>query len=237
MASPAPPSVANPYQVGSLIYTMTTPPERASKLSPRWKGPFRVCWIPNDFQVVYKDREVQRTIHVNHAKPTKFTALDLPEPVPAPETPRPSLGYLPAGLARPRPPPPAPAAPVGDSSSSSASASTAPQPATPAESEMQPPATSSANQQPEPTPPGPDRVCAIKSPPGTPSHHTSEPSRMACIYPLTVSFNECLGSRANSLSFANFFFFMNGNTERAKCALSRVCIPRKKEKKCNKTIL
>ena len=42
MASPVPPSVANPYQVGSLIHTMTTPPEHASKLSPRWKGPFRV---------------------------------------------------------------------------------------------------------------------------------------------------------------------------------------------------
>ena len=26
---------------------------------------------------------------------------------------------------------------------------------------------------------------------------------------------------------------MNGNTERAQCALSRVCIPREKEKKCN----
>ena len=35
MASPFPPSVANPYQVGSLIYAMTTPPERASKLSLR----------------------------------------------------------------------------------------------------------------------------------------------------------------------------------------------------------
>ena len=106
MASPAPPSVANPYQVGSLIYTMKTPPEHASKLSPRWKGPFRVCRIPNDFQVVYEDGEVQRTIHVNDAKPAKFTAPDLPEPVPAPETPCPPLGHLPAGLARPHPPPP-----------------------------------------------------------------------------------------------------------------------------------
>ena len=141
MASPAPPSVANPYQVGSLIYTMTIPPDRTSKLSPRWKGPFRVCRIPNDFRVVYEDGEVQQTIHVNHSKPAKFTAPDLPEPVPAPKTHHPPLGYLPAGLARPRPPPPAPAAPAGDSSSSSASTSTAPQPAAPAESEMQPPAT------------------------------------------------------------------------------------------------
>ena len=74
MASPSPPSVANPYQEGSLIFAMTTPPERASKLSPRWKGPFHVCRIPNDYQIVYEDGEVRRTIHVNHAKPAKFTA-------------------------------------------------------------------------------------------------------------------------------------------------------------------
>ena len=73
MASPSPPSVANPYQEGNLIFAMTTPPERASKLSPRWKGPFRICRIPNDYQIVYEDGEVRRTIHVNHAKPTKFT--------------------------------------------------------------------------------------------------------------------------------------------------------------------
>ena len=29
------------------------------------------------------------------------------------------------------------------------------------------------------------------------------------------------------------FFFMNGNTEQAQCALSRVCIPQEKEKKGN----
>ena len=50
MASPSPPTIANPYQEGSLIFTMTTPPERANKLSPCWRGPFRVCRIPNDFK-------------------------------------------------------------------------------------------------------------------------------------------------------------------------------------------
>ena len=40
MASPSPPPVANPYQVESLIYALSTPPERASKLSQRWKGPY-----------------------------------------------------------------------------------------------------------------------------------------------------------------------------------------------------
>ena len=58
MASPSPPPVANPYQVGSLIYALTMPPERASKLSPRWKGPYRVCHIPNDYLVIYEDGEV-----------------------------------------------------------------------------------------------------------------------------------------------------------------------------------
>ena len=207
MASPSPPSVANPYQLGSLIYAMTTPPERAVKLSPLWKGPFRVCQIPSEYQVVYEDGEVQRTIHVNHAKPAKFTAPDLPEPVPTPETPCSPLGYLTAGLARPRPPPPA-----GDSSSSSASASTAPQPAAPADSEMQPLATAPANQRPEPAPrprrsprlnPEPDRAYAIKSPPGNPPHHSAKASRMARTYPLTVPYTQCLDSRANPLSFAS----------------------------------
>ena len=150
IASPSPPSIANPYQEGSLIFAMTTYPERTSKLAPRWKGPFRVCRVPNDYQVVYEDGQIQQTIHINHAKPAKFTAPDLPEPMPVPETPRPPLGYIPTGLLRPRPPPPAPAAPAGDSSSSSTTASTAPQPAAPAESKMQPPATAPANQRPEP---------------------------------------------------------------------------------------
>ena len=207
MASPSPPSVANPYQEGSLIFAMTTPPERASKLSPRWKGPFRICRIPNDNLIVYGDREVRRTIRVNHAKPAKFTAPGLPEPMPAPETPRPPFGYLPAGLLGPRPPPPTSAAPAGDSSSSSTTASTAP-----AESEMQPPATAPANQRPEPAPrprrsprlnPEPGRVCAIKGPPGNPPHQSEKAPRMARTYPFTVPYNQCLGARADPLSFAS----------------------------------
>ena len=89
---------ANPYQVGSLIFVLTTPPERTSKLAPRWKGPYRVCRIPNEYQVVYEDGKVECTIHINHAKPAEFTTPDLPEPVPPVEEPRPPLGYLPAGF-------------------------------------------------------------------------------------------------------------------------------------------
>ena len=109
MAAPPPASTTNPYQIGSLIFTLTTPPERTSKLAPRWKGPYRVCRIPNEYQVVYEDSEVERTIHVNHAKPAKFIAPEFPKPVPPIEEPRPPLGYLPAGFtykpSKPRAPP------------------------------------------------------------------------------------------------------------------------------------
>ena len=52
MTAPPPPASANPYQEGSLIFVMTTPPEHANKLTPRWKGPFRVKRVPNPYQVV-----------------------------------------------------------------------------------------------------------------------------------------------------------------------------------------
>ena len=35
MAAPPPAPTTNPYQIGSLIFTLTTPPERTSKLAPR----------------------------------------------------------------------------------------------------------------------------------------------------------------------------------------------------------
>ena len=205
VTSPPPPPVANPYHVGNLIYAITTPLERASKLSPRWKGPYRVCRISNDYQVVYEDGELERTIHINHAKPAKFTAPDLLEPVPSPEASRPPLGYLPAGLAKPRPPPAA-AAPAGNSvpPPAAAPANQQPAPAAPAESAMPPPAIAPASQRPEPASlarrsprlnPEPGHAHAIKSLPENPPHHSSKTSRMVRTYPPTVSYNECLGSR------------------------------------------
>ena len=142
-----PPAVpaANPYQVGSLIFTLTIPPERTSKLAPQWKGPYRVCHIPNEYQVVYEDGELESTIHINHAKPAKFTAPDLPEPVPPVEEPRPQLGYLPAGFTH-RPSKPR-ALPVNHNEAAM------PPPAVPAVPTAPPPAAAPANQNPEPAPP------------------------------------------------------------------------------------
>ena len=113
MTAPPPPASANLYQEGSFIFMMTTTPERTNKLIPRWK---RVKRVPNPYQVVYEDGSAWRTIHVNHAKPAKLTAPDLPLPMPAPEPPRPARGYLPRSLQRPRSHPPPPlqvAAPTG----------------------------------------------------------------------------------------------------------------------------
>ena len=89
MATPPTMPVANPYQNGSLIFALTTLPERTSKLAPLWKGPYRVCRIPNEYQVVYEDGGLERTIHIKHAKPAKFPDPDLPEPVRPAETPPP----------------------------------------------------------------------------------------------------------------------------------------------------
>ena len=224
MASPSLPAVANPYQEGSLFYTMTTPPERSNKLSPRWKGPFRVRRISNEYQVIYEDRAMWRTVHINHTKPAKFTAPDLPEPVPAPETPRPSFGYLPSGLLGPRPPPPASAAPAEGSSSSPTAATPAQPPAAPAASEMQPPATAPANQQPEfafhprRSPrlnPDQGQVCTIKGPPRNPSPQSEKSATMARTYPLTVPYNQCLGARTYRLSFSSLYLedLKNGQSQ------------------------
>ena len=87
MTPPPAPVATNPYHEGSLIFVMTTPPERSNKLAPRWKGPFFIKRVPNPYQVTYEDGLVWRTIHVNHAKPAKTPADGFPAPLPTPEPP------------------------------------------------------------------------------------------------------------------------------------------------------
>ena len=114
MTPPPAPVAINPYHEGSLIFVMTTPPERSSKLAPRWKGPFFVKRVPNAYQVTYEDDMVWQTVHVNHVKPAKIPA-DGFIPMPTPEPPLPPTGYLPRSFQRPQPRPailPQPAAPA-----------------------------------------------------------------------------------------------------------------------------
>ena len=142
MTPPPAPAATNPYQEGSLIFVLTTPPERTNKLDPWWKGPFRVTRVPNPYQVVYEDGSTWRTIHVNHAKPAKLTAADPPAPTPTPEPPRPALGYLPKSFQRPlprqTPPPLQSAAPAGGAPSLSIASVPAPSAASSSASRSRP---------------------------------------------------------------------------------------------------
>ena len=183
---------------------------QTSKLATRWKGPFRVCRIPNEHQVTYEDDGVEQTIHINHAKPAKFTAPDLPEPVPPTEAPRPPLGYLPIGLARkstnPRVPPVATSEAPMASPAAAAVLAARSSPAAP------------ANQHPEPTPPRrrsarlhPEtgQAHAVLGHPSTPQPqsqprpHAANSSKIARVYPLTIGYTEALGPKAKSFSFAS----------------------------------
>ena len=78
MTPPPAPVAINPYHEGDLIFVMTTPPERSSKLAPRWKGPFFIKRVPNAYQVTYEDDMVWRTVHINHVKPAKIPAEGFP---------------------------------------------------------------------------------------------------------------------------------------------------------------
>ena len=222
MAAPPAAPASNPYHEGSLVYVLTTPPERTSKLAPRWKGPFRVCRIPNKYQVTYEDDRLERTVHINHAKPAKFTAPYFPEPVLPAEAPRPPLGYLPAGYARestkPRAPPvtpnEAPMAPLAASavpiarSSQAAPANQHPEPA--------PPRRRSPRLHPEP---GQGHSIlghpAARQPQSQPRPRTANSSKMARVYPLTIGYTEALGTKENSLSFASLLLvdLRNGRSQ------------------------
>ena len=168
MTTPPPPAPANPHQEGSLIFVITAPPESTNKLTPRWKGPFRVRRVPNPYQVVYENGSLWRTVHVNHTKPAKPAAPDLPSPTPVPESSRPNLGYLPKGLQQPCPHlPPQAAAPTEGIPPPTTSVPTPPAP--------QPPTSSTANQtsgsdvRPRRSArlnPGLNQACHVKIPPG-----------------------------------------------------------------------
>ena len=226
MTPPRAPVASNPYREGSLIFAMTTPPERTNKLAPRWKGPFVVKRVPNPYQVAYKDGLVWRTIHVNHAKPAKTPVAGFRAPLPTPEPPRPTLGYLPRSLQRPlsprQPPPPQPAAPPEGSPQPAA----APPAATPPSSRRSARAAANRNsapravQQPPPAPgranenswPGQQlrhsarltpKACAIKSPPQPAASQLRSEITMARTYPLSLDYNQCLGSKEDPYSFSS----------------------------------
>ena len=42
--------------------------EKIHKLSPRWRGPYKVVKIPNSFQVVYEDQRREKITHISNCK-------------------------------------------------------------------------------------------------------------------------------------------------------------------------
>ena len=228
MTPPPAPVATNPYREGSLIFAMTTPPERTNKLAPRWTGPFVVKRVPNLYQVTCEDDSVWRTIHVNHAKPAKTPATGFPTPPPTPELPKPTLGCLPRSLQRPlsrRPlPPPQPAAPTTGPPQPAAAqpADTPPSSRRPARPAANRNSAPHAVQQPPPAPgrandnsrPGQQlrrsarlipRACTIKSPPQPPTAQLRSDLKMAWTYPLSLDFKQCLESKEDPYLFSSIF--------------------------------
>ena len=208
---------------------MTTPPKHTNKLAPRWKGPFVVRRVPNPYQVTYKDGSAWRTIHINHTKPAELPSAGFPAPIPAPEPPRPALGYLPRSLQRPlprqqTPPPPQSAAPAEGSPAPAAASPAATPPVSrrltrsaaaanrnlsPRSAQLPPTAPARANENSRPghqlrrsarlTP----RACTIKSPPPPSAPQSLSKKNMARTYPLSLAFNQCLGSKEDPYSFSS----------------------------------
>ena len=228
MTPPPTPVATNSYHEGSLIFVMTTPPERSNKLAPRWKGPFFIKRVPNPYQVTYEDGLVWRTVHVNHAKPAKTPADGFPALLPTPEPPQPPLGYLPRSLQRPRPrqplPPPQPAAPAAGP----AQPATTPPAATPPSS--RPTTRSAANRNSAsrsgPRPPAAPgrtndnsrlgqplrcfarltpRACTIKNHPHPASDQSRATPKMARTYPLSLKYGTCLGHLEDPYSFSSIY--------------------------------
>ena len=212
MTPPPAPVAINPYHEGSLIFVMTTPPERSSKLAPQWKGPFFVKRVPNAYQVTHEDDLVWRTVHVNHVKPAKILADGFPIPLPTPEPPVPRTGYLPRSFQRPRPRPPIPPQPAAPAAEPTQPAS-APHAATPPPS--RPTTRSSANQNSashsEPRSPATPGRANNDSRPDQPLRRSARLNPRACAVkshpqpaaPQLLKYGQCLDPKDGPYSFCS----------------------------------
>ena len=53
----------NPFKERDLTLIHQQPMERTHKLSPKWRGPYKVTKVQNPFQVQYKDGEKRQSIY------------------------------------------------------------------------------------------------------------------------------------------------------------------------------
>ena len=235
MTPPPAPVASNPYREDDLIFVMTTPPERTSKLAPRWKGPFVVKRVPNAYQVTYEDDMVWRTVHVNHVKPAKTPAGGFPVPVLPPAPPSPPPMYLSRNFTWKKPAkPPQPAAPTEGSPQPAAPVAEHTQPAAAPSAASPPPSRpttrSSANENSAPrseprSPAAPGRTnensrlrqplrrsarlkssaLCINSPPQAAPAHSNQASAMARTYPYLLPYRTCLGRLEDPCSFSSIY--------------------------------
>ena len=210
MTPPPAPVAINPYHEDDLIFVMTTPPERTSKLAPRWKGPFLVKRVPNAYQVTYEDDMVWRTVHINHVKPAKTPAGGFPVPVSPPDPPSPPPMCLSRNLQWKRPAkPPQPAAPaVGPPQPAAAPLAAAAPPSRPT-------TRSSARHQSapcsEPRSPATPTRTSENSQAGQPLRHSARLTPRVCAVgsrpqpaaPQLLRYEQCLGSREGPHSFCS----------------------------------
>ena len=200
MTPPPAPVATNSYCEGSLIFVMTTPPEHSNKLTPRWKGPFFVKRVPNPYQVTY-------------AKPARTPPDGFPAPLPLPEPPRPTLGYLPRSLQRPlsrRPlSPPGPAAPTAGSPHPVAAppATTPPSTRPTTRSAAKRSSAPRAVQQPPTAPGRTNENSRLSQPLRHSAHLTSRPcavkSHPQPAAPQLLKYGQCLGHKKDPYSFCS----------------------------------
>ena len=210
MTPPPAPVAINPYHEDDLIFVMTTPPERTSKLAPRWKGPFFIKRVPNAYQVTYEDNMVWRTVHINHVKPAKTPAGGFPVPMSMPEPPLPPPVYLPRSYQWKRPAKlPQPAAPTAEPTQPAA----APRAATPPLS--RPTTLSPANHnlapRSEPRSPATPKRTPENSRSGQPLRRSVRLNPRVCAVqshpqptaPQLLKYEQCLGHREGPYSFCS----------------------------------
>ena len=235
MTPPPVPVAINPYHEDDLIFVMITPPERTSKLAPRWKDPFLVKRVPNAYQVTYEDDMVWRTVHVNHVKSAKTPVGGFPVPVSPSDPPSPPPMYLSRNLQWKRPakhPQPAaptegspqPAAPVAESTQPAAAPSAAsPPPSRPTTRSSAHENSAPCSEPRSPTTPGrtnensrlgqPLRRSArlkptamcLNSQPQAAPAHSSTSSTMARAYPYLLPYRTCLGRLEDPCSFSSIY--------------------------------
>ena len=76
--------LANPFRGGDLILIYQQQMEKTHKLSPRWRGQFKIIKTPNSFQVVYDDQEKEKITHVSNCKKFQERLVGVGDEAPPP---------------------------------------------------------------------------------------------------------------------------------------------------------